>query len=157
MAKYFEQLERADDIDAAILKETKIHKVMKGIVKLASIPKDEEYRFKQRSQTLLDGWSQLLGEPAEKPRPATANGEKKEETAAEPAAKSEEKKEAEEKKEEATEPVEQTSLGNDAQDEAMPDAGAEEVKTDKPADTEAPKVEEPKESLANGETAGVTA
>lgn len=133
MAKFFEQLEKADDIDGAILRDTKIHKVMKGIVKLpGDIPRESEFHFKERSQKLLDNWSKLLGESTEKPKPAATNGEHKDEAAPDSPAKEEEKEEAE-KKEEATEPVEQVTPGDDAKDEAMPDAGAE-----KPAEAEAP-------------------
>ena len=127
MAKYFEQLEKTEDIDAQILRDTKIHKVMKGIGKLENIPKDDEYQFKKRSQVLLENWSKLLGESTvDKARPPTAGGEKKEEGDTEPVDKSEDKTESEEKTEEKTEPVEQTMPGDDAKDEAtdtaMPDA-----------------------------------
>lgn len=136
MAKFFDQLEKADDIDAGILRDTKIHKVMKGIVKLTSIPKDEDFHFKDRSAALLETWNKLLGDSSDKPRPSTANGEKKE--TMEVDVKSDDKKESEEKngekedqkegekEEETSESVEKSDLAEEKTDTpndvAMPDA-----------------------------------
>lgn len=64
MADYFSSLENSKDIEASVIKSTKIHKVLKGIVKLTSIPHDEEFSFKERSAKLLESWSKLLGEDA---------------------------------------------------------------------------------------------
>lgn len=140
MAKFFDQLEKADDIDSGILKDTKIHKVMKGIVKLTGIPKDEEFHFKDRSAKLLDSWNKLLGESSDKPRPSTANGEKKEDGEAD--AKTDEKAESAEKdkKEEKTDNAEQSKNEEDSKaegdDTAMHDAEPVANKDDKPAEVE---------------------
>lgn len=60
MAEYFASLEKYTDLDVNIIRATKIHKVLKAILKLSSIPKDEEYHFKDRCTSLLDSWSKLL-------------------------------------------------------------------------------------------------
>jgi len=114
MSDYLKQLELHDDLEAEVIKKTKVHKVLKAIIKLNSIPKEEEYSFKQRSGELLTKWGGALasdGEPAasasaepatngvkhddEKPSkegslvakaqsPAETKEEKKEDTSAEP-------------------------------------------------------------------------
>jgi len=60
MAEYFASLEKYTDLDVNIIRTTKIHKVLKAILKLSSIPKDEEYHFKDRCISLLESWSKLL-------------------------------------------------------------------------------------------------
>lgn len=60
MSDFLSQLENHKEIDSAMIKKTKIHKVLKGIVKLATIPKESEYEFKKRSHALLDVWSKRL-------------------------------------------------------------------------------------------------
>ncbi len=60
MATFFSQLEGHESLEASIIRSTKIHKVLKGIVKLSSIPKDEEYNFKKRSAALLDTWNRRM-------------------------------------------------------------------------------------------------
>ncbi|KAI9687046.1 MAG: hypothetical protein M1822_002456 [Bathelium mastoideum] len=84
MHEFFTQLEGYADLELSILKATKIHKVLKAILKLASIPKEEEYKFMDRSNRLLQGWNKVLvgedgkddGEEGEKPE--GTNGEKTE-------------------------------------------------------------------------------
>ncbi|KAI1741923.1 hypothetical protein F4680DRAFT_464235 [Xylaria scruposa] len=53
-------LETFPDLDVNIIKATKINKVLKKILRLENIPKEEEFHFKSRSQTLLDRWNILL-------------------------------------------------------------------------------------------------
>jgi hypothetical protein len=99
MSDYLKQLELHDDLEAEVIKKTKVHKVLKAIIKLPSIPKEEEYAFKQRSNELLTKWGGALaadGEPAASVEPAT-NGVKHDEDEkleptkeASPAAKKEE-------------------------------------------------------------------
>ena len=57
MAEFFSQLEAYNDLEASIIRGTKIHKVLKAIVKLASVPKDDEFHFKKRSSALLEVWN----------------------------------------------------------------------------------------------------
>jgi hypothetical protein len=73
MHQYIKQLEELDNLEARIIKDTKVHKVLKAIVKLDSIPKEEEYNFKTRSNVLLEKWTSALAADAEKPEvPAAA-------------------------------------------------------------------------------------
>lgn len=143
MADYFTQLEGLEDLEQAVIRGTKIHKVLKAILKLGHIPKDEDYHFKDRSLALLTKWQKVLddGTPAagvedpDKTEVALAE-EKVEETEAEEKKdvemtdeKDEEAEQAEvvaadtapaePKSEPAEAPVEpSTEIGNDAQDEA---------------------------------------
>ena len=43
MADFFSQLEGYENLEPSIIRATKVHKVLKAIVKLASIPKDDLY------------------------------------------------------------------------------------------------------------------
>ncbi|KAF2204201.1 hypothetical protein GQ43DRAFT_197906 [Delitschia confertaspora ATCC 74209] len=160
MSDYFRQLEAYTDLEAEVIKKTKVHKVLKAIVKLNSIPKEEEHQFKKRSNDLLNNWKLALatdvGEapPAETPAEPTTNGAKPE--------ASEEKTDAEAPKETATEetPAESDATKPDATkpDAAEPDADGDvsmaEAKDDPPAkeaDAEAPaeaEIEAPVETTA---------
>jgi hypothetical protein len=48
------------DLEVGIMRETKINKVLKAILKLDDIPRDAEFKLKERSATLLDKWNKLL-------------------------------------------------------------------------------------------------
>lgn len=77
MSEFVSKLEGYADLEVSIIRATKINKVLKAILKLATIPKEEEFQFKPRSQTLLDKWNKLLaseqGTPVAPPS-ATTNG-----------------------------------------------------------------------------------
>lgn len=66
MSDFLSKLESVPDLEASIIRETKINKVLKAILKLDTIPKEEEFRFKPRSQALLEKWNEILAvdEPA---------------------------------------------------------------------------------------------
>jgi hypothetical protein len=67
VSDFLAKLETFPDLDVSIIRTTKINKVLKAILKLDSIPKEDEFHFKPRSQTLLDKWNILLasdGAPA---------------------------------------------------------------------------------------------
>jgi hypothetical protein len=92
MAEFFGQLEKYDNLEPSIIRTTKIHKVLKAIVKLASIPKDEELGFKKRSADLLEIWNKRMegeGEAAPKSAADDKAPETNGETAAAPAASEE--------------------------------------------------------------------
>lgn len=138
MSDYVTKLEGFPDLEVSIIRATKINKVLKGILKLNNIPKEEEFKFKPRSQVLLDKWNKLLsadGTPAGaevngtgKPA-AKANGVKEKSEAAEPAKAKEEKKEEETKevsKEDTTEPAKSDEPTEPA--EAAEKSAAEEVR-----------------------------
>lgn len=67
MSENFDHLEQYADLEPAIIRATKINKVLKGIIKLNSIPKDEEYKFKKRSADLLTAWNKALASDPEPP------------------------------------------------------------------------------------------
>lgn len=135
MADFFSQLEGYENLEPSIIRTTKIHKVLKAIVKLSTIPKDEEFNFKKRSHAMLEIWNKRMESDGEKapesaveaksaePEPTT-NGETKlpaaveEKADAEPA-KTEEAAEAAEKADEIEEKVEAQA------DEAKKDAVSE--------------------------------
>jgi len=60
MADFFNQLEAYAELEPSIIRTTKIHKVLKAIVKLASVPKDGEYNFKKRSSAMLEIWNKRM-------------------------------------------------------------------------------------------------
>lgn len=103
MSDYITKLEEHATLEVSIMKATKINKVLKAILKLDSIPKEEEFKFKDRSQALLTEWNKILGteQPgagtpaaADKPAKELSNGTltaKAEETSAEPETKADEK------------------------------------------------------------------
>jgi len=57
MATYFDKLEKHADLEVAIIRSTKINKVLKMIVKLNSIPRDEEFNFRMHSNGSLTNFS----------------------------------------------------------------------------------------------------
>ncbi|KAF2435864.1 hypothetical protein EJ08DRAFT_692439 [Tothia fuscella] len=74
MSEHLTQLEAHTDLEPAIIKATKINKVLKGMVRLASIPREEEFTFKQRSESLLATWNKVLasdGDATPAAEPAT--------------------------------------------------------------------------------------
>lgn len=87
MSDFLRELEGYPDLEDSIIRNTKIHKVLKAIIKLPSIPLDEEFTFKDRSHALLQKWNEILAndlsatgadkkaEPSTKT--ATTNGESK--------------------------------------------------------------------------------
>lgn len=60
MSDYITKLEGFPDLEVSIIRSTKINKVLKAILKLENIPKEDEFKFKPRSQVLLDKWNKLL-------------------------------------------------------------------------------------------------
>ncbi|KAI0104814.1 hypothetical protein GGR51DRAFT_220832 [Nemania sp. FL0031] len=70
VSDFLAKLETFPDLDVSIIRVTKINKVLKAILKLETIPKEEEFQFKPRSQTLLDKWNILLASDGA-PAPAT--------------------------------------------------------------------------------------
>lgn len=121
MAQYFDSLESVKSLEATIIRETRIHKVLKGIMKLESIPKDEEFDFKDRSKKLLDAWNKVLGdEPGPSDAKQTNGTASSAKTDGEKPAGSEEKpsEAKDEVKTPAEAPVEQVTPGDDAKDEA---------------------------------------
>lgn len=127
MSDFITKLEGFPDLEVSIIRATKINKVLKAILKLENIPKEQEFNFKSRSQVLLDKWNKLLavdsapaaeangvnGSAKEKNATSKTNGVKKEE---------EENKSAEPEKE-------KVKPEEDAPKEEEPKAPSEEVRT----------------------------
>lgn len=111
MNQYMKQLEQYTDLDAGIIKSTKINKVLKAILKLDSIPLEENYNFKDRSSNMLAAWAPALGLD-----PATAGAEPT--SSKEPTTNgiSHEKHERESKTEEPIEATEIAERSTDAND-----------------------------------------
>ncbi|KAL9108872.1 MAG: hypothetical protein Q9227_006403 [Pyrenula ochraceoflavens] len=61
MSNFIKKLEEYGDLEVSIIRTTKINKVLKALIKLDSIPKDEEFQFRHRSHELLSKWNTLLG------------------------------------------------------------------------------------------------
>ncbi|KAI4190293.1 MAG: hypothetical protein LQ346_004946 [Caloplaca aetnensis] len=60
MSEFLDELETLPDLEGSIIRTTKINKVLKGMIKLASIPRDEDYHFKDRCLKLLTKWNETL-------------------------------------------------------------------------------------------------
>ncbi|KAJ5707175.1 hypothetical protein N7488_006976 [Penicillium malachiteum] len=106
MATYFDKLEKHADLEVSIIRMTKINKVLKMIIKLNSIPRDEEFNFRQRAMAILSSWKSVLDSDApaastdkeDKEDKPIANGASKEEESAEtPKVETEEEKDSENK------------------------------------------------------------
>lgn len=60
MSDHLKSLEQLEDLEAEVIKNTKVHKVLKAILKLETIPSEELYSFKARSDKLLGKWNITL-------------------------------------------------------------------------------------------------
>ena len=60
MSDFLGELEGYPDLEGSIIRATKIHKVLKAMIKLPSIPLDEDFKFKTRSVELLAKWNEIL-------------------------------------------------------------------------------------------------
>ena len=79
MSNFITKLENYSDLEVSIIRSTKINKVLKALIKLNSIPKDDEFHFKSRSVELLSKWNKALGaEGAADESAAAASGDKEE-------------------------------------------------------------------------------
>lgn len=146
MANHLKALEEDPNLEVSIIRGTKINKVLKAILKIESIPKEEVFNFKSRSAALLSKWNAILGTPAEPsvvPEAPKVNGEAHADAAAPKV-----EKESSAAAEKADEPA--ASLGNGAKTEgdvSMADAKpsepeaaskAPEASTSEDAKTEVP-------------------
>lgn len=168
MSDFLSELETYPDLEGSIIRATKIHKVLKAMIKLHSIPLDEEFQFKKRSHELLDKWTYILsndptaGASGDKDEDAKleavaaiVNGATKEtEEQAEKAEAGEAAAPEEEKDEELEKKIDALIEGEEEADEAKEpeiEKTAEEEKTDGPAVDSAP-AEESKPPVETAET-----
>jgi len=128
MSNYIKKLENYGELEVSIIRNTKINKVLKALIKLNTIPKDEEFEFRKRSVELLAKWNKILGsEPAE-PEASTTPAAADKESKPSPTTNGVHENKAEEKKDEAETPAEKTAEPSEAADkvsgEVDTDAGA---------------------------------
>jgi hypothetical protein len=66
MVSYLAILEdEYQELEASIIRNTKIAKVLKIITKLTGIPRDEELKFRERCHALLGIWTKILNDAAD--------------------------------------------------------------------------------------------
>jgi len=137
MSDHLTKLEEYPGLQASLILETKIHKVLKGIVKLASIPLDAQYKFKERCTKLLDKWNSTLNGAEKKGSPKKENGvtEKKETNGhkeSTPSEKADAKAEEASKKDEDTEMADGPAAEDKAEKEIKDTADKENEKAAEP-------------------------
>lgn len=151
MSDYLTKLEGFPDLETEIIRTTKINKVLKAMLKLDQIPKEEEYDFKPRSQVLLEKWNKLLATDEVPTSPNGVNGHKAEKTSAKEEAKSEtngvkktDTEEVKTKSEEAKTGVKEADESKDApkKEEVSSDEKVAAKKEEAPSSEEKPKVDE---------------
>jgi hypothetical protein len=65
MSEHLAKLEsQYPDLEVSIMRDTKINKVLKAIIKLDEIPRDAEFKLRERSAVLLEKWNKLLAADA---------------------------------------------------------------------------------------------
>lgn len=74
MSEYITKLEGLPDLEVSIIRVTKINKVLKAILKLENIPKEDEFQFKPRSTALLEKWNKILAVDGAPAAAAPTNG-----------------------------------------------------------------------------------
>ena len=149
MSDFLGDLESYQHLDGAIIRSTKIHKVLKAMLKLDTIPLDEEYEFTDRCKKLLAKWTTILeSDPSggvdkdDRVESVTAadtvNGESN--NTEDQAQKAEDGEAAapEEESEEAMKNKIGTTTEGENQDSGKKEKTAEEKKTDGPAVDSAP-------------------
>lgn len=150
MSDFLKELENYPNLEGSIIRDTKIHKVLKGIIKLASIPLDEEYHFKTRSHTLLQQWNKILvadptaesvvGGPAEPRTEKAASDDGDTEKQAEEAEAGKAAAPEEEKEEKIEKKIGTTTEGEKEADNAADKPNGTE-KVDEASKTDAPAVD----------------
>lgn len=142
MSDYLTKLESFPDLETEIIRGTKINKVLKAMLKLENIPKEEDFEFKPRSQVLLDKWNVLLAaddtNPSAPEETNGFNGHKAEK----PSVKAETKSATNGVKDADTEEPEAPKKEAQPEDTKNEVKGAEETKETQDS-KEAPKVETP--------------
>ncbi|EPQ56881.1 Tudor/PWWP/MBT [Gloeophyllum trabeum ATCC 11539] len=156
--KLFTTVETYDNMTLEYLQFSKIGKVMRHIhaLKTEQVPRDDEFKFRERAKVLVDKWHEILD--AKKEKPAGPNGTtpaKKEEKEESEAPKAEAAKE--EAKEEGSEKMQVDTAEGPApaaEPEAAP-AVEEKANEMDVESTEKPKEEAPAEAAA-GDVSAVT-
>ncbi|KIX02242.1 uncharacterized protein Z518_08181 [Rhinocladiella mackenziei CBS 650.93] len=140
MSTFIKKLEGYADLEVSIIRNTKINKVLKALIKLNTIPRDEEFQFRKRSVELLSQWNKILGaEPAD----AEPSGDKEEKASPTTNGVHDERSEEapEDKKEEAPALTEKP---DEASEEKPAEPEVDKPETDEIKEPETPAMEEPK-------------
>lgn len=137
MSDFLSELETFPDLEGSIIRATKIHKVLKEMLKLPSIPLDEEYQFKTRSIDLLAKWNVILSNDP----PSTAPADEKADDTKPEAAAATINGTSKGTRKKATK-AETDAEGADTPDEDVKDK-AEEVEKEKVKDEETAEPEKP--------------
>ena len=141
MANLFSTLEKNTDLEVSIIRNTRINKVLKMIVKLPHIPRDDEYQFRRRAVNILAKWKDVLGPEESK---AKTNGVHKGDDKETPA------KEDEREGEAVAEPTpEKPAASKDAE-------APKEAEASKGTEVKEPEPEVPKEESKGEETERTT-
>jgi hypothetical protein len=99
MSNFIGKLENYGDLEVSIIRSTKINKVLKALIKLNTIPKDEEFNFKGRSVDLLGRWNKALGADSTADETAGPSGIDKDDQPATNGVHKEDKESSDEQKE----------------------------------------------------------
>jgi hypothetical protein len=75
MSDFIKKLETYEDLEVSAIRATKINKVLKRLIRLNTIPRDNEFNFRNRSVELLGKWNKILGagSPENEPNSGTEN------------------------------------------------------------------------------------
>lgn len=139
MSTYFDKLEKHADLEISIIRSTKINKVLKMIVKLSSIPRDEDFNFRKRSINILANWKHVLdtdapGASTDKEDKPSSNGAHKDDESGEtPKLETEEEKEPENKASEDT-PMADADDTKAEEEKAAPEGDADNRAEEKPVE-----------------------
>jgi hypothetical protein len=60
MDEHLTALENFRDLELQIIRDTKVAKLLKLILKLTELPRDDEFKFKERCSKLLAGWTAII-------------------------------------------------------------------------------------------------
>jgi nucleosome binding factor SPN SPT16 subunit len=143
MSEFVTMLEGFPDLEVSIIRDTRINKVLKQIIKLPSIPHESEFNFKTRSQALLDQWNKVMATDG---TPAAGNASKNgvngtseppaEEKAEEVEGEKAETKSSDDKKDAEKTSEEPQEKGSDKAEPAEPTKS--EINSEEPEKAEAP-------------------
>lgn len=75
MSDFLGELETFPDLEVSIIRITKIHKVLKAMIKLPSIPLDEVFHIRTRCVKLLAKWHEILSNDYDSRTGATGDKE----------------------------------------------------------------------------------
>ncbi|KAF2499995.1 hypothetical protein BU16DRAFT_578033 [Lophium mytilinum] len=78
MSDHLKNLESYRNLESEVFRTSKIHNVVKAILKLNCIPKEEEFNFKQRFADLLEEWNSVISSNVEPPPQVPAETNQKE-------------------------------------------------------------------------------